>query len=605
MEAITASEVGDEQADAIQEGLGFFRTALLVFASVALFVGAFIIFNTFTILISQRTKELALLRALGAHQSQVMRSVLAEAAITGTIAAGLGLLFGVVMASGLRALLEGFGISLPTTSLRILPRTIMAALGLGVFVTVTASLIPARRAAAIAPMAALREGEGVRPIRTAMRVLVGTLLASAGIASVGIALLGDIGGLRLVGVGALVTFLGLSVLSPVLARPITSALGAPLPTIAGVAGTLGRNNAARNPRRTASTAAALMIGLALVGTFTIMGSSVKASVGNVIEETLRADFTLQASTQFSGFSSVVARRLARDEHLAAVVPFIFAEWREPRSDSTRFLSAADATTVEDVVGLDVRSGSLDDLRGNAVMLHVSIADAKDLAAGDPLRMRFPSGVRRMRVAGTYEQNGLVGDYLIDMATYRSIYLARLHTLVGVKAAAGVELAAARDAIERVTVDFANVKVQDQAELRAEQESQIDQLLGLINALLAFAIMIALLGIVNTLALSVFERTREIGLLRAIGLGRRQTRRMIRWEAIVIGLMGGVLGLATGIVFGAILVRALSDEGIETLAIPGGQLLIFLISAGFAGVLAAIGPARRAARMDVLGAIAYE
>ena len=607
IESITAAEASQQQARTIQQGLGFFRTALLVFAGVALFVGAFIIFNTFNILITQRTRELALLRAVGASGSQVTRSVLAESLLTGVVAAGLGLLFGMLMASGLRALLEAVGINLPSTSLQVLPRTIIVAFAVGIIVTVAAALIPARRAARIAPMEALRESDGIRPLKAGVRSAVGGGLTVVGVAMVAFALLGDSGGLQVVGFGVLITFLGVTVLSPLIARPLTRWLGAPLPRIAGVAGRLGRNNAARNPRRTASTAAALMIGLALVGTFSIMGSSVKASVGTLIKDTLRADFVLQASTQFSGFSNTVANKLKDDRRLDAVVPVIYAEFRDPGSDSTRFISAANPRKIPKVVELEATPDAFTRLdREGGVLLHESIAADRGVGIDDTITIRFPSvGKTKLTVVGTYAKNGFLGEYVISMATHREFFESRLHSLLLVTVADGVEPAAARASIEHVTDGFANVEVLNQAELREEQESSIDQLLGLINALLGLAILIALLGIVNTLALSVFERTRELGLLRAVGFSRRQTRRMIRWESVVIALIGGLLGLGIGLVFGTILVRALNDEGITTLAIPGGQLFVFLFMAGIAGVLAAIGPARRAAKLDVLAAIAHE
>lgn len=606
-EALTASEVGREQAEAIQQGLGFFRTALLIFAGVALFVGAFIIFNTFNILITQRTRELGLLRAIGASGTQVMRSVIAEAALTGVVAAALGLGFGMLLARGLQSLLEAFGIDLPTTAQVVLPRTIWAAATVGIVVTLVASALPARRAARVAPMEALRESEGIRPLAVAPRALGGAALAALGITLVSLRLIGDVGGISLVGIGVLATFLGVTVMSPLAARPLSAFIGAPLPRIAGVAGRLGRNNAARNPRRTAATSAALMIGLALVATFSVMGASVKASVASVIERSMRADFVLQSTSQFGGFSNLVAKRLARDERLGAVVPVIYAEFRDPGSNVSQFLSAADPSRLDDVIGLGLEPGALARLRADGgVLLHTSLAEAKGLAVGDQMRMRLPTvGARGFEVHGLFDQQGMLGERIISMKTYERLYTSRLHWIVLVKAAEGVAFEDARAAIERVADPFPNVEVLDQAQLREEQEKQVDQLLGLINALLGLAILIALLGIVNTLALSVFERTRELGLLRAVGMSRRQTRRMIRWESVVIALIGGVLGLGIGLVFGTILVRAIADEGIDRLAIPGGQLVVFLVAAGIAGVLAAVGPARRAARLDVLAAITYE
>jgi len=332
---------------------------------------------------------------------------------------------------------------------------------------------------------------------------------------------------------------------------------------------------------------------------------VKASVGAIIEATLRADLTLQPTSQFGGFTNQIARTLARDERFAAVVPIRYAEFRDRGSTTPRFLSAADPVTIEQVMALDVAEGDLARL-GNGVFIHDTVAGPKQLGVGDELTLVFPNhGRRTLEVKGIYRADTFIGDYLISRQTHERLYTSRLDSMVLIKNAPGVDPGDARAAVDAIASSFASVEVQNQAELRRSQEEQIDQLLGLINALLALAILIALLGIVNTLALSVFERTRELGLLRAVGLSRRQTRRMIRWESIVISLFGGVLGLVTGSLFGAILVRALSDEGITELSIPAGSLLAFMLLAGVAGVLAAIGPARRAAKLDVLRAIAYE
>jgi putative ABC transport system permease protein len=607
VQAVTAQSVADEQANEIQDELGFFNIVLLVFAGIALFVGAFIIFNTFNILVTQRTRELALLRALGATGGQVTRSVMAEALITGVVASALGLALGIAVALGLQALLQGFGIDLPTTNLQVLPRTIVASFVVGTVVTVVAAVLPARRASRVPPIAAIRDVESVRPISLRRRALAGGAVAAFGVAMLMLGLFGGVGNaISYVGLGVGVIFLGVAILSPLAARPVSRAIGAPLPRVAGVPGKLGRENAMRNPRRTAATSAALMIGLALVGTSLIMGSSLKASTGRIIDETLRADLFLSAGNQFTGFSPEVAAELAGRPGIGVVSELRTGEWRQRGSTAIRFLTAVEPATVDRVLELDVLEGSVSALDRRGVMVHEDAAEAEGLAVGDVLAMEFArTGTVQMRVAGIFAENRLVGDYVISISAYEDNFTEQLDSFVLVKAPPGASVEDARRAVQRVTEAFPNVDVQDQAEIREEQEDAIDQLLGLLSALLGLAILIALLGIVNTLALSVFERTREVGLLRAVGMSRRQVRSMVRWESVLIALLGGVLGLAVGAFFGWAMVTALGDEGITELSIPARQLVVFLALAGLAGVVAAILPARRAARLNVLAAIATE
>lgn len=608
VEAQTGAAVAAEQADAIKEALGFFNTFLLVFAAIALFVGAFIIFNTFNILVTQRTRELALLRALGASSRQVTMSVLTEAGVVGLAASVVGLGLGILVAVGLRALLAGFGIDLPSASLQVLPRTIVVAFLVGIVVTVVAALLPARRAARISPIAAMQVVESTRPFESRRRLAIGGTLVVGGAA---LGLLGLFGGggsaVQAVGIGVAATFIGTAILSPLIAQPLARAIGSPLPRLARLPGKLGRENAMRNPRRTAATSAALMVGLALVGTFLILGSSLKTSVGQTIETTLRADYVIQPGAgTMAGFSPELAGHLADSPDVAAMSPLRFGQWREEGSARTSWLSGVDPAAIEQVLFLDVVEGDVASLDERGVLVREDEAAASGLEVGDTLRMEFgATGVVPMDVRGIYREGWLAGTYLISLEAYEANYTEQLDNLLFVKTAPSLPRQEARAAIAAIQEAFPGVEVQDQAELRRSQEQQVNSVLGMVTALLGLAILIALLGIVNTLALSVLERTRELGLLRAVGMSRRQVRRMIRWESVIIALIGGVLGLSVGLVFGWALVRALADEGITSFTVPVGQLLIFLLLAGVAGILAAIGPARRAARLDILKAIAYE
>ena len=606
VEAVTSTSVADEATQNLQEDLGFFRTALLVFAAVALFVGSFIIFNTFSIIVAQRTRELALLRALGASRRQVIVSVVVEALVVGLVASGLGIVAGIGIAVGLQGLLGAFNIDLPSTSLQLLPRTIIASLFVGVVVTVAASILPARRAGSVAPVQALREaGDGVSSRELAGRRLIVALAVTA--LGVGALLYGLFGaesnGVYSVGAGAAITFIGVAMLSPLAARPIVGALGVPIRR-RSIQGRLGRENAMRSPRRTASTAAALMIGLGLVSMVAILASSLKSSFDAALTDTLKADYTLTTSS-FTAFSPEAAARVAALSEVEAVSAFRQNGFRV--NGATSFLTAVDPTTVERVAALDLSEGSIEALtEGDTLLVYRDVAAENGWGLGDEVPAQFAStGNTPLTIVGIYDENRLAGDYVISLDTYEGLYVEELDSFVLVKGAQGVALADVEAAIRGAVEEFSNVQVQDQAAFRAQQAGFIDQILGLITALLLMSILIAGVGIINTLGLSIYERTRELGLLRAVGMSRRQVSRMVRWESILIAVFGAVLGLAIGIVFGWALQQALKSEGVSEFTLPVGQLVVYLVVAAVIGVIAAIWPARRAARLNVLQAISYE
>lgn len=607
LEAESSETVNEQQSAAIKEALGFFNTALLVFAGIALFVGAFIIHNTFSITVAQRTHEFALLRALGGSSAQVMGSVVAEALLVGVVASAIGLGAGLLIAVGLQALLSAFGIDLPSTTLELLPRTVIVSIAVGVIVTVVSSVIPARRASRTSPMAALRESvpHAYRPSRR--RIVLGVVITAAGVATLLYGLSGSPGQpAAVVGLGAAIVFFGVAALTPAFAGPLALGLGAPAARAFNVPGRLARQNAARNPKRTSATAAALMIGLALVGFVGIFGASLKASTNKVFEESMRADFAIQPSS-FAGFvmSPELATQLEAKDELAAVAAFRMGEFRH--EDGGRFVVAADPAALEQVADIEVIEGELSALNDGGVFLLSDTAEDLGLAVGDTYEMEFAAtGVQEQRVQGLFDNSALIGsDYLISTSTYQENFSDQTVVNVLVAASPDVSAAEARSAVEDVARAYPNVQVLDQTEAKEDAAAQIDQLLGLVTALLALALVIALLGITNTLALSVFERTRELGLLRAVGMTRRQTRSMIRWEAVIISIMGALIGIVIGAFFGWALVQALEGEGITEFAVPAGQLVFYFVLAGIAGVLAAIPPARRAARLNVLEAIATE
>jgi putative ABC transport system permease protein len=606
-EVLTGEELSAAQAAAINDTIGrFLSTALLSFAFVALLVGAFLIFNTFTIIVAQRTRELALLRCLGASRRQVMTSVLLESLIVAVVASLVGLGLGVLIANGLKALLTGIlNFDLPTTGTVFLWRTVIVSLAVGIVVTVLAALLPARKATRVPPVAALQPETAFAPTHfRKRRIVLGVLVTLVGVALLLAGLFQNEGNrLVNVGSGAVIVFFGVAILSPLIARPLARLIGWPFAKAFRLPGTLARENAMRNPRRTASTAAALMIGLALVTFVSIFAASIKASTTETLDRTIAADYILMNDT-FTPFSPDLATRLADQPELAAVVGVRLGAFK--LNGATKQLIGIDPAAYDRVVKTEVLSGSIADLQSGGLAVKEDVAEANGWTVGERVALQFPrGGTQQVTVKAIYKDNSVNGDYLLSLADYERFYADQADSQILVQAAPGTDPAASRAAIDRVLVDFPNVTVRDQAEYKAETARQIDQVVNLFYALLALAVVIALFGIVNTLGLSIFERIRELGLLRAIGATRRQVRSMIRWEAVIIAVLGAVLGLAVGVFFGWTIVRALRSVGITEFAVPGGQLVIFVVFAALAGILAAVLPGRRAARIDVLRAITTE
>jgi putative ABC transport system permease protein len=633
IEAVSAADEAAEQSEALSESLGFLRTALLVFAAVAVFVASFIIQNTFRIIVRQRQKELALLRAVGATGNQVVWMVVLEALLVALIASILGIALGFVLASGLTAVMAAAGFDLPSTTAPLAMRTVVISMAVGVLVTVAAAVLPAIRASKIPPVAALQDMDVQLRMSDRRRTLIGSVVLVAGLALVLNGLFGDVldfgplNELTAVGVGALLVFLAVSILSSRVVGPVARFLGPIIPFLSPrglfrklmslVGGrrtedrmtqTLAVENSVRKPRRTATTASALMIGLALVEFFFVLGSSIKASVGASIEEGLRADYVLSVSGFSGGFSPQLGEAIDEAPEIEAVTPLRFGFWDNDGTED--FVMGVDTATVEQTIELGIVAGSVDALGDGGVFVLEDITEDKGWAVGDTVAMGFAtSGLQEMEIVGIFtEANVVQANFLIGLDTYDDNFEGfgtDLDFVVAVKAAAGVAADTARSVVETAAADYPNVEVRDQVEYRESQEAQVDTLLVMFNALLALAVVIAIVGITNTLALSVFERTREIGLLRAVGMNRPQVRRMIRWEAVIVAIIGALLGVVLGLFFGAVVTTALASQGIDVLAIPIAQIIGLVIFGIVAGLLAAILPARRASRLNILEAIGYE
>jgi putative ABC transport system permease protein len=608
LQVITGATLTKENQDQIQKSLQFFNVFLLIFALVALFVGAFIIFNTFSIVVAQRTRELALMRAIGASGRQVLWSVLGEALVVGLVASAVGLVAGVGLSIALKGLLAAFGVDIPAGGAVVATRTVVVSMLVGTGITLFSAVFPARRAARVAPIAALRAAAIDRSGFSRTRAVVGVVVTALGVAS----LLGGLfgGQIQLVGLGAIVIFLGIAFLGPVIARPVARVLGWPLARARGITGELARENAARNPKRTSATAAALMIGVALVALITILASSTKASISASIDRAFRADYIVtEKGGGFGGvgFGPSLVEQVRALPEIQAATGLRFGAFEI--DGATKFLAAAEPAalnTLFDVKPTD--PAQFNALGPDQIAVSSKVAADKGWKVGDTVKVQFPNGNNTpMTIGAIYgfgAREGLT-DYFLSTEAYSQRYVQQVDFQVYAKLKAGVPPAEGRRAIEQVVKPFANAQVQDQAQYKAEQEARINQFVNLIYALLMLAVIIALIGIANTLTLSIVERVQEIGLLRSVGMSRGQLRATIRWEAVIIALLGTVLGLVIGFFFGWAVVQALEDQGITEFAPPGGQLVFIVVLAGLLAVLFAYFPARRASRLDVLKAISTE
>ena len=608
----TGVQAAERQSEDIKEDLSFFRIVLLVFGGVALLVGSFLIFNTFSITVAQRIRELGMLRTLGATRGQILRGMVLEAAIIGAFGSVLGVLAGIGFAAALNAVFKSFGIDLPNTGMVIAARTVVLALIVGMAVTFAAALSPALRATRVSPMAALLEA-ALPESRAHGRVFtaVAVLLMLGGLA---LTCLGLFGGLDsnaaagAVGGGAVAILFGVSMFSPRLVRPLASVAGWPLEKVRGITGRLARENAVRKPGRTAVTAAALMIGLAVVVFVTVFAAGISSSIGNAIDRNFQGDVVLQNVDGFSPISPGAAREAAQVDGVRTVSSLSFAGAEYEGKDIR--VSAVDPSTVSEVLTLEWEEGSPDTLSGitgDAAVLDDAWASSNDVEVGDQVTVRTPlERELTLTVDGTIKDNAdLLGNVVLSEDTLRREFGSRQPSMTLVALEEGANADAVQEQIsQRVDRRFPTVDTLNQQELKDNQEEQINQLVGFFYVLLALAIVISLLGIVTTLALSIHERTRELGMLRAVGMSRRQVRTMVRYESVITALIGAILGTVLGVIFASLLAVPLADEGFE-LSYPVGTLLILLVLAALAGVLAAIFPARRAARLDVLRALAYE
>jgi putative ABC transport system permease protein len=574
----------------------------------------FIISNTFAILVAQRTRELALLRAVGASRGQVLGSVLLEALVVGAVAAVLGLLGGIGLAAGITALLRGFGVDLPTTSLVVAPKTILVALVVGLVVTVVAAVFPAIRATRVPPLAALRDVAIDRGGASRLRLIGGVLLLLLGVFNLAQAWTrdGDTDALPTVGLGALLVIVASIVLGPVLAGPSVRAIGAVLPRVRGITGRLAMENAARSPKRTSATASALLIGVALIGFITVFAASAKKSVAAEVDRGIDADLIIQASGGgfgFSGFSPEVADTVQDLDGVDVVTTFGFgpASFRYPDGDTAdTIVGTLDPDTVTVALQPKMEEGEITDLTNEGIVVDRQTAEDNDLAIGDPITMTAPGGgTVDLTIQAISDDLVILTGFTVTTDTWASVspevFVAQAYVVLD----DGADVTATQTAIEDAIAAFPELEVLTLDEFIGDVASQLTAFVNVIYGLLGLSIIIAVIGIANTISLSVHERTRELGLLRAVGMNRGQVRSAIRWEAMIIAVLGTLVGLALGLVLSRALVQALEGFGLTTFSVPVGSLVVWMVVFALLGVGASLLPAHRAAKLDVLKAIATE
>ncbi|MEU2596364.1 FtsX-like permease family protein [Streptomyces hirsutus] len=603
VETTTGTQLADDQASMIASSMSGLKQGLLVFAGIALFVGTFIIANTFTMLVAQRTRELALMRAVGASRRQVTRSVLFEAFVVGAVAAVVGLLTGIGIGAGLRALMGTFEATVPAGPLVVTPGTVAAAFAVGVLITMLAAWLPGRRAAKIPPVAAMSSVHAQATTKSlVLRNTLGALFSGAGIAVVLAATtMSGSDGQAPMGIGAVLLIIGVFILTPLLSRPLIAA-AAPVLRVFGMSGKLARQNAVRNPRRTAATASALMIGLTLITGMTVVAGSLQNAIDKMATSSIKADYVVSMANG-NWLSPDVARTLERSDDVTASSPLRNAPVRI--DGQTEFLTGVDGSSIGELTDFPVRDGAFE-VSGTRIVVDHRTAEDYGWKAGSDFTLTYEDGEKQeLTVAGVYEGNEMFRGIMLDTATLAPHQPDPIDMQVMVKTSGGASDAAKDRLVEALGTNPA-IKVQDKKDISNELASMFTLVLNMVYGLLAMAVLVAVLGVVNTLAMSVFERSQEIGMLRAIGLDRGGIKRMVRLESLVISLFGGVLGIGLGVFFGWAAGELVGSRmATYELILPWGRMAVFLLLAGVVGVLAALWPARRAARLNMLQAIKAE
>ena len=620
IEVISQQDNIDESNAEFAGNIDSIQNLLLAFAVIVLIISGFITYNTFTLVMGQRIRELGLLRVLGAERRQVAQVVAVEALIVGIVATIAGFGLGILVALGIAGALNSAGAHLPAIDVIIGGWTVAAAVIIGIGVTMVTAIWPAMRARRVTPMVALADEAEIDPFNKRRALVIGSAAGGVGLILMLIGLLAGLPTSQLLlplGLGALLMLLGVNIATPGIARSMSLFLGWPADRLFTINGRLARLNAARNPRRTATTASALMIGLAMVSLVTVLGTSFKQTLTGQLEDSVEADWLVcvnECNTDLSTFSTAVGafsqeatQRMSEMPELESVMAFRFRPDGALAPDGEqRRLTATDLDSFSAHVGPGLVAGTLDDAGPGDVLVHNDLADDLDIAVGDQLLLEFPGEqMSTFEVVALHSEDSVVGPLVVDFGDWDQYMGGTQDNLATAITAPGIGKDQARSSLESELSNYPQVNVKDRAEYREGRVTEIDTFLVIINVFLVLALLIAVVGIANTMALSIFERTREVGLLRAIGTAKRQIWGAIFLESIIVAVFGGLVGIATGVVAGAIAAAALPGSVISTVSVPWPTLVIYLVVAAVAGMLAAFFPARRANRLNVLEAIAHQ
>ncbi|MGY0018001.1 ABC transporter permease [Streptomyces sp. YJ-C3] len=600
----TGQQLADDQARTISESMSSMKTMLLVFAGISLFVGIFIIANTFTMLVAQRTKELALMRAVGASRRQVTRSVLLEAFFVGAVAAVTGLAVGIGIGAGMRSIMNSTGAIIPDGPLVVSVGTVVSALVVGVLITMLAAWLPGRRAAKIPPVAAMNAVHAAPTAKSlVLRNTLGALVSAAGAAAVLAATtMSGSDGQMPMGLGAALLVIGIFILTPLLSRPLIAA-AAPLLRVFGVSGKLARLNSVRNPRRTAATASALMIGLTLITGLTVIAGSVQSAIDKMAADSLKADYVVSMANG-SALSPDVLKTLDTTDGVTATSGMVDSPARI--GGQTEYLTGVNGKKINDLVDLPLDKGRFD-VGGTNVVVDDKTAKDHRWSAGSTFDVAWEDGKKqRLTVAGVYRANEIVRGIMVDTPTLAPHLTEDASDMQVMLKTSGDTSDATKDKLTKALGENPAIKIQDRQDISNEIAQMFTLMLNMLYGLLAMAVIVAVLGVINTLAMSVFERQQEIGMLRAIGIDRKGIKRMVRLESLVISLFGGVLGIGLGVFFGWAAGQLIGNSmSTYELILPWGRMGVFLALAAVVGILAALWPARRAARLNMLAAIKAE
>ena len=599
LETLTGAQITEETTSQIKTVLGFFTTFLTAFSFIALGIGCFVIYNVFSITAAQRQRESALLRAIGASRRQVTNSLLVEAVVIGLVGSTLGFIFGIGLSQALSALLNAIGLEIPTTGLTINSSAIFSTVLVGTIITTLSAILPALRSGRVPPLAAIRETALDVVTGLTRRVIIGLVFMILGV----VALVASINGAEVIflGLGVLAVFAGVLVLGPAISKPVAMLLGKPVARLRGVTGAMSQQNAARNPKRTARTAAPVLIGVALVTSFTALAASIKSEIRESIGSSFRGDFALSVNSRgFGGIPTSVTDQIDQlpEVQTATGVGFIAAKV----GDESPFILVFNPKTADGLYNLEMIEGRQSDLGKDEIFIEQDKSIEKNLPVGSSVQVTLIDGRSiQLKVAGTYKN--AYGNYVVSRELFEGVATPLFDSFVYISTNTNVSDENARTAISAISADLGVGTLESRTEYIDSQAAQIDQFLALIYGLLFLSVIIAIVGIIITLLLSVFERRHEIGLLRSVGMTRSQVRTMVRWESVITSLFGAVTGVLLGIVTGVVIVVSLNESGISAFTLPITSTIFILIGSFIIGVIAAVFPAWRATRTEIITAIA--